>query len=52
MKQPVNDAAKPTQDKVVTQVTNGGGAMPPCKGKLDDQQIQAVADYVSSVAGK
>ena len=46
------DAAKPTHDKVVTQVTNGGGAMPPFKGKLDDQQIQAVADYVSSVAGK
>ena len=33
-------------------MTNGGGAMPPFKGKLDDQQIQAVADYVSSVAGK
>ena len=46
------DQLKPPYDKVVTQVTNGGGAMPPFKGKLDDQQIQAVADYVSSVAGK
>ncbi len=46
------DDAKPSHDKVVAQVTNGGGGMPPFKGKLDDQQIQAVADYVSSVAGK
>ena len=46
------DDVKPTSDKVVTQVTNGGGAMPSFKGTLDDDQIQAVADYVSSVAGK
>jgi cbb3-type cytochrome c oxidase subunit III len=46
------DDAKPSRDKVVTQVTNGGGGMPPFKGTLDPQQIQAVADYVSSVAGK
>jgi mono/diheme cytochrome c family protein len=26
--------------------------MPSFKGTLDDQQINAVADYVSSVAGK
>ena len=46
------DNAKPTRDKVVTQVTNGGGAMPSFKGTLDPGQIQAVADYVSSAAGK
>jgi cbb3-type cytochrome c oxidase subunit III len=46
------DDIKPTKDKVATQVTNGGGAMPSFKGTLDEQQIQAVADYVSSVAGK
>ena len=46
------DQAKPTRDKVVTQVTNGGGAMPPFKGTLDQSQIQAVADYVSGAAGK
>jgi len=46
------DEAKPPRAKVVMQVTNGGGGMPPFKGKLDDQQIAAVADYVSSVAGK
>ena len=46
------DDAKPSKEKVVTQVTNGGGAMPPFKGTLDEQQIEAVADYVSSAAGK
>jgi cbb3-type cytochrome c oxidase subunit III len=46
------DGVKPTREKVVTQVTNGGGAMPAFKDTLDPQQIQAVADYVSSVAGK
>jgi cbb3-type cytochrome c oxidase subunit III len=46
------DDVKPTRDKVVTQVTNGGGAMPSFKDTLDAQQIQAVADYVSSAAGK
>jgi cytochrome c6 len=46
------DGVKPTRDKVVTQVTNGGGAMPAFKDTLDPQQIQAVADYVSSVAGR
>lgn len=46
------DDVKPTREKVATQVTNGGGAMPSFKGTLDEQQINAVADYVSSVAGK
>jgi mono/diheme cytochrome c family protein len=34
------------------QVEVGGGAMPAFKGKLSDAQIAAVAEYVSSVAGK
>jgi cytochrome c6 len=46
------DQVKPTFDKVVTQVTNGGGAMPAFKGTLTPQQISDVAAYVSSVAGK
>ena len=46
------DDAKPSYDKVLTQVTNGGGAMPPFKGTLTEQQIADVAAYVSSVAGK
>ena len=45
------DAVKPSYDKVVVQVTNGGGGMPPFKGTLSEQQIQDVAVYVSSVAG-
>ena len=45
------DAVKPSNDKVVAQVTNGGGVMPPFKGTLSEQQIQDVAAYVSSVAG-
>ena len=45
------DAVKPAYDKVVAQVTTGGGAMPPFKDTLTEQQIQDVAAYVSSVAG-
>ena len=43
------DAVKPSYDKVVSQVTNGGGVMPPFGDKLTDEQIQDVAAYVSSV---
>jgi len=46
------DEAKPPVDLVVTRVTNGMGAMPPFKGQLSEKQIQDVAAYVSSVAGK
>jgi mono/diheme cytochrome c family protein len=46
------DDAKPPKALVVDRVTNGQGAMPSFKGTLDEQQIDAVADYVSSVAGK
>ena len=46
------DQAKPPKALVVDRVTNGKGVMPPFKGTLTDAQIEAVADYVSSVAGK
>ena len=46
------DQLKPPYAKVVTQVTNGGAIMPPFKSTLTPQQIQDVAAYVSSVAGK
>jgi cytochrome c6 len=46
------DDAKPPKDLVVQRVTNGKGVMPSFKDSLDEQQIQAVADYVSSAAGK
>jgi mono/diheme cytochrome c family protein len=46
------DQLKPSQAIVVKQVTNGGGGMPPFKGQLSPAQINAVAAYVSSIAGK
>ena len=46
------DQLKPAFPIVVTQVTNGGAVMPAFKGKLTPAQIQAVAKYVSSSAGK
>jgi mono/diheme cytochrome c family protein len=49
---PSLDDLKPSKAVVVRQVNNGGGQMPAFKGKLSDAQINAVATYVSSVAGK
>jgi mono/diheme cytochrome c family protein len=46
------DDAKPPFSLVVDRVTNGKGVMPPFKGTLTPTQIQDVAAYVSSVAGK
>jgi cytochrome c6 len=46
------DQAMPSKELAVDRVTNGAGAMPPFKGQLSDEQIQAVATYVSTVAGK
>lgn len=46
------DESRPSQELVVDRVTNGQGAMPSFKDSLDAQQIEAVADYVSSVAGR
>jgi cbb3-type cytochrome c oxidase subunit III len=46
------DQLTPAMAIVVRQVTDGGAAMPSFKGKLTVAQINAVAKYVSSVAGK
>ena len=46
------DDLKPPKASVVRQVNNGGGPMPAFKGKLSDAQIDAVATYVSTVAGQ
>ena len=46
------DSSRPSKDLVVDRVTNGRGAMPSFSESLDEAQIQAVADYVSSVAGR
>ncbi len=46
------DQLKPAFPIVVHQVTNGGSVMPAFKGKLTPAQIDAVAKFVSSNAGK
>jgi outer membrane protein assembly factor BamB/mono/diheme cytochrome c family protein len=46
------DQLKPTAALVNRQVTNGGGGMPAFGGRLSAAQIDAVAKYVSSVAGQ
>ena len=46
------DSLQPDKATVVRQVDNGGGPMPSFKGTLSTTQINAVATYVSSVAGK
>ena len=45
------DDLKPSQDEVAEQVRNGGGGMPAFGDKLSDEEINAVAQYVSESAG-
>jgi mono/diheme cytochrome c family protein len=40
------DQVKPSLQRAVTQITNGGGGMPPFKGQLTPDQIRALAQYV------
>jgi cytochrome c6 len=46
------DQSRPPKELVVDRVTNGQGAMPSFKDSLEPAQIQAVADYVSTAAGR
>ena len=46
------DDAKPPKALVIDRVTHGKGVMPSFSGTLTPAQIQAVAAYVSTVAGK
>ncbi len=46
------DQSKPSQAKVASQVTNGGGGMPSFGGRLTKQQIDAVSQFVATSAGK
>jgi mono/diheme cytochrome c family protein len=46
------DDVKPPKGLVVDRVTNGKGVMPSFKGQLTPAEIDAVATYVSTVAGK
>jgi uncharacterized membrane protein len=45
------DNAQPSHDLVVERVTSGEGGMPSFRGQLSEDEIQAVADYVSTSAG-
>jgi cbb3-type cytochrome c oxidase subunit III len=45
------DDAQPPAELVVERVTNGKGVMPSFRDQLSEEEIRAVADYVSSVAG-
>jgi mono/diheme cytochrome c family protein len=46
------DQVKPSLQRSIRQITNGGGGMPPFKGQLTQQQIRALAQYLVRVAGK
>lgn len=46
------DDARPPVDLVVERVTNGAGAMPSFADRLSEEQIQAVAEFVSQNAGR
>jgi mono/diheme cytochrome c family protein len=45
------DELKPSQDDVEKQVREGGGGMPSFEDRLSDEEIEAVAQYVSESAG-
>jgi cytochrome c6 len=49
---PVLDEIKPDAQRVANAVRNGIGLMPSYQNSLTDAQIQALAQYVSGVAGK
>jgi mono/diheme cytochrome c family protein len=45
------DEAKPSLELAIDRVTNGRGGMPSFKGQLSEEQIRAVATFVSENAG-
>ncbi|HKI24055.1 MAG TPA: cytochrome c [Gaiellaceae bacterium] len=45
------DDLKPDEETVEAQVRSGGGGMPAFEGQLSDDEIEAVATYVSESAG-
>jgi len=49
---PKLEELQPDAERVIAAVREGTGAMPPFAGKLTEEQIQAVAQYVSRAARK
>lgn len=45
------DQSKPRVQLAIDRVTNGSGAMPSFRDRLTEEQIRAVAEYVSEAAG-
>ena len=45
------DEVQPSLEEAVTQITNGGGGMPPFEGVLTEEQIQALAEYLVEATG-
>jgi mono/diheme cytochrome c family protein len=45
------DDLQPSQEQAAEQVRNGGGGMPAFGDRLSDEEIDAVAQYVSESAG-
>jgi mono/diheme cytochrome c family protein len=46
------DELQPDTEEVAEQVKSGGGGMPAFEDQLSQEEIQAVAEYVSSSAGQ
>ena len=46
------DELMPSTEQVAEQVKSGGGGMPAFEDQLSEDEIQAVAEYVSSSAGQ
>ena len=43
------DDTKPSAEEAAKQIAEGGGGMPAYKGKLTEEQIQALAEYIAKV---
>jgi mono/diheme cytochrome c family protein len=48
---PALDGTTRSRDEIEEQVRNGGGAMPAFEDTLEDDDIEAVADYVDEASG-
>lgn len=46
------DQSQPSVELAIDRITNGSGAMPSFRGDLSEEQIRAVAEYVSESAGQ
>lgn len=45
------DQTQPGLDRAITQITDGGGGMPPFGDQLTEEQIRALAEYIVQATG-